>query len=287
MARGRLDGDRDHPDHPRTAVRRLPPRQLVLSPEVDLVRAPARQAATLDETAHRPWPAPDGPWLAAQTRNDVLFAHWTVDGAALQPFLPEGLALDRFDGAAYLGITVFALSGLRLRGTLPLPRVSSFLEVDVRTYVTAGGRPGIWFLGVDASSRLPVEAARRVYGLPYHRATITATERDGAVDFASARIDAERPYVLEARYRGVGTAAAARPGTLEAFLAERYCLYAVDRGRLCRAEIHHPPWRLQPAEARIELNTMPPDGVTVGDGPPLFHYAACQDVLVWSPAPVP
>jgi uncharacterized protein YqjF (DUF2071 family) len=115
---------------------------------------------------------------------------------------------------------------------------------------------------------------------------MSAVARDRAVDFASARIGAERPYVLEARYRGTGAAAPSRPGTLEAFLAERYCLYAVDRGRLRRAEIHHPPWPLQPAEARIELNTMPPDGVALGDGPPLLHYAARQDVLVWPLAPV-
>jgi uncharacterized protein YqjF (DUF2071 family) len=250
------------------------------------VRAPARQAATLEDTAHRPWPVPDGPWLKAQTWRDLLFAHWAVDGAALARLLPQGVALDRFEGEAYLGITPFALSGLRLRGTLPVPRVSSFLEVNVRTYVTAGGRPGIWFLSLDASSRLAVEAARRLYRLPYHHATMSAIARDGAVDYASARIGAERPYVLEARYGGVGPAAAARPGTLEAFLAERYCLYAVDRGRLCRAEIHHPPWPLQRAQARIELNTMPPDAVPVGDERPLLHYAARQDVLVWSLEPV-
>jgi uncharacterized protein YqjF (DUF2071 family) len=250
------------------------------------MRAPARQAATLEETAHRPWPVPVGPWLMAQTWHDLLFAHWPVDGAALEPLLPDGLALDRFAGEAYLGITPFGLSGLRLRGTLPVPRVSSFLEVNVRTYVTAGGKPGIWFLSLDASSRLAVEAARRVYRLPYHRAAMSTTPRDGDVDYSSARIDAERPYVLEARYRGVGAAAPPPPGTLEAFLTERYCLYAVDKGRLCRAEIHHPPWPLQRAQARIDLNTMPPDDVPVGDGPPLLHFGARQDVLVWPLAPV-
>jgi uncharacterized protein YqjF (DUF2071 family) len=221
-----------------------------------------------------------------QTWLDLLFAHWEVDGHALAALLPDGLELDRFDGRAYLGITPFRLIGLRARGTVPLPVVSSFLELNVRTYVTAGGKPGIWFFSLDAASRLAVEAARRFYRLPYFRAAMSASTREGRVEYASARVGAERPYVLEARYRPVGRVAPARPRSLEHFLTERYCLYAADGGRLYRGEIHHPPWPLQRAEARIELNTMAPDGIAVGGPAPLLHFSARQDVLIWSLDPV-
>jgi uncharacterized protein YqjF (DUF2071 family) len=76
------------------------------------------------------------------------------------------------------------------------------------------------------------------------------------------------------------------PGTLAHFLTERYCLYAVgDGGRLQRAEIHHPPWPLQAAQAEVELNTMPPDGLEA-EGEPLCHYSGRQDVLIWELEPV-
>jgi uncharacterized protein YqjF (DUF2071 family) len=247
-----------------------------------LIETPARQAATLRETRHRPWPLPDGPWRTGQTRHDVLFAHWPVDARALEPYVPAGLELDSRDGAAWVGITPFRLSGLRLRGTVPVPGVSSFLELDLRTYVTAGGRPGILLLSLDASSRLAVEAARRAYGVPSFHAAVRATERAGRIEYRCARRGAARPHVLECAYAPVGAARPARPGSLEAFLVERYCLYSADgRGRLHRAELHHPPWPLRRAEAELDLNTMPPDGIRLAGEPAQLHFCERQDILVW------
>lgn len=236
----------------------------------------------LAETAHRPWPLPDRPWLMGQTWLDLLFAHWPVADEHLLAKIPHGLELDRFEGRAYVGLTPFRLTGVRARGTVPFPLVSSFLELNVRTYVTAGGKHGIWFFSLDASSRLAVAAARRAYKLPYHRAAIAAAEHGERIDYTCARVAAERPYVFNARYGPAGRVEPAAPGTLEHFLAERYCLYAVDdRGLLHRAEIHHPPWPLQPASARIDLNTMAPDGIDLAGEAPLLHFSRRQDVVIW------
>ena len=78
-----------------------------------------------------------------------------------------------------------------------------------------------------------------------------------------------------------GEAVDADPSSLAHFLTERYCLYAEDKGRLKRAEIHHGPWPLQPAEAEIEENTMPPSGIELLDEDPLLHFSARQDVVIW------
>jgi uncharacterized protein len=253
---------------------------VVLTPG-EFFRTPARQAAVVAEVEHRPWPLPDGSWIMAQSWDHLLFAHWPVGELAV----PAGLELDRFDGKAWLGITPFRVSGLRLRGTIPLPLASTFLELNVRTYVTAGGKSGIWFFSLDAESRAAVEVARRWYRLPYFEARMAADRRGELVDYSSARRGAERPYVFEGRYRPTGPPSPAGPGTLEHFLTERYCLYAEHEGKLFRAEIHHPPWPLQPGEAELELNTMAPDGVEVA-GDPLLHYSERQDVVIWPLQPV-
>jgi uncharacterized protein len=216
----------------------------------------------------------------AQSWDDLLFAHWRVEAEAVQGLVPAGLEVQQHDGSAWLGVTPFVLTGFRLRGTLPLPVISTFPELNVRTYVTAGGKPGIWFFSLDTSRRGAVEAARRLFKLPYFHARMSVAHRGERVDYASARRDGARPFLFEAGYRGTGAAFEPRPGTLEHFLTERYCLYAYDASGLHRAEIHHPPWRIRLAEAEIELNTMPPDGLEP-TGEPLFHLAERQDVVIW------
>ena len=247
---------------------------------IELLTAPARQAGTLSETGHRPWPLPGGSWIMAQSWEDLLFAHWRVDADAVRKLVPTGLSVDEHDGSAWLGITPFAVTNLRLRGTLPLPYLSSFPEINVRTYVTAEDKPGIWFFSLDTSSRGAVEAARRLYRLPYFHARMAVDRSGERIDYSSARRDAPRPFVFTGSYEPRGDRFVVEPGTTEHFLVERYCLYATDGSALHRAEIHHPPWCLRPAEASIELNTMPPDGVEVGDAP-LLHLAERQDVVVW------
>ena len=244
---------------------------------LELVEAPARQGATLRVTEHRPWPLPAGSWLLAQTWEQLLFAHWRVPVERLREHVPPELQVDTHEGEAWLGVTPFRVANLRFRGLPPLPYLSSFLELNCRTYVSHGGaRPGIWFFSLDASSRLAVEAARRLYKLPYFEARM-----EGLPRYRCSRSGTERPHVWEATYGPSGPVFNAEPGSLEHFLTERYCLYTTDEtGALHRGEIHHPPWPLRLAVAQIELNTMPPDGL-VPAGEPLLHYAERQDVLIW------
>ena len=246
----------------------------------------AAQARGLQDTAHRPWPLAERPWVQGQTWRDLLFAHWPLPVNALRPVVPPELPVDTFHGHAWIAVTPFEVTGLRLRGTLPAPAVSSFPETNVRTYTTVGGRPGIFFISLDAGSTLAVAGARMTYRLPYFRARISIERRDGEIDYRCDRAD--RRASLHVRYRADGALFHPEPGTLEHFLTERYCLYTLDEHRrVHRAEIHHPPWPLQPARAEIEHNSMTvPAGVELPDEPPVLHYAARQDVLIWPLAPV-
>lgn len=206
-----------------------------------------------------------------QTWQNLLFAHWRVSHDVLRPHVPQRLELEEFDGSAWIGLTPFRVSGLRLRGTPPVPFVSSFYELNCRTYVRVGDRPGIWFFSLDASSAAAVAAARRTYRLPYRYARFDARGD-------SFRVDADGGGSFRARYHPAGKPAPAAPGTLEYFLVERYCLYAGE-GDL-RADIHHPPWPLQPAEGDIEHRGIAPVAL---EGEPICHFAGRQDVVVWWP----
>jgi uncharacterized protein YqjF (DUF2071 family) len=180
-------------------------------------------------------------------------------------------------GSGWLGVTPFVVTGLRARGLLPLPFASTFRELNVRTYVTRHDKQGIWFFSLDASSQLAVEAARRLYRLPYFRADISVRRRSGEILYDCSRDDGK---AFSAAYCPDGEVFAAAPGSLEHFLTERYCLYAEHEGQLYRADIHHRPWPLQSADARIDLNTMPP--LKVSDDDPLVHFSARQDVAIWA-----
>jgi hypothetical protein len=239
-----------------------------------------RQARVVDQVDHRPWPLPYEPWTSAQSWLDLAFLHWRVDADELGKLLPDSVRLETHDGSAWLGIVPFVVTGLRLRGLPALPRLSTFAELNVRTYVTHEDRPGIWFFSLDAGRRSFVEAAKKLYRLPYSRARMTCVRGEDGVHFESARAGA----AFDARYRGEGALFQAEPGSLEAFLTERYCLYTEDGGRLYRAEIHHPPWDLQLATAAVDLNTMPP--VQLLDDEAHVLFSPRQDTVVWPLEPL-
>ena len=135
----------------------------------------------MDDVSNRPWPVPDEPWTNAQSWLDLCFLHWRVDETQLRKLVPDSVELDTHDGSTWLGVTPFRLSNFRLRGLPPMPGLSTFPEVNVRTYVTRDGKPGIWFFSLDAASRLGVEAAKKAYKLPYHHAEMRY-ERVGEID---------------------------------------------------------------------------------------------------------
>jgi uncharacterized protein len=245
-------------------------------------------AVVLRETGHRPYPLPTGPWVMRQSWHDLLFTHWPVEIAALRRLVPPALPLDLHEDRAWLGVVPFRMTDVAPRGVPALPGLSAFPELNVRTYVTLGGRPGVYFFSLDAASRLAVAAARALFGLPYHFAAMSLEQEGEDIVYRSRRATAGPRRAagaaeFVARYRPTGPAATPSPGTLAHFLTERYCLYTADAsGRVRRLEIHHPPWALQRAAAEIEVNTMAAAaGLVLPRTPPLLHFARRQDMLGW------
>lgn len=238
---------------------------------------------------HRPYPAPRRPWAMRMVWEDLLFEHWRVDPSLLRPLVPGGLELQTFEGAAWLAVVPFRMRGVRARLTPPLPWLSAFPELNVRTYVCAGGKPGVWFFSLDADQPLAVATARRLFHLGYRWAEMSCTRAGEAIAYRSRRRREEAP---RAEYRGnywpLPGAVDTSPGTRGDFLVNRFCLYAADaHGRLYRGEIDHPPWPLQEAAADVQVDTMTrPLGFDLPREEPLRWFARRLEVVAWLPEQV-
>lgn len=232
----------------------------------------------LNETAHRPWPLPRTPWVLSMRWHDLVFLHWPVAASVIRPLIPRAVDLDTFDGACWIGVVPFHMSAVRLRC---MPFAFDFAELNVRTYVIANDRPGVWFFSLDAAHRLAVRAARLV-NLPYYDAEIRQDTIGEQIDYRSQRLH-EAGATFEASYWPTGAIYHATRGTFDHWLTERYRLYAALRSRkVVYGDIHHPPWQLQTAEAEIRINTMTlPLGVALPDARPICHFARFQEVVAW------
>lgn len=218
-----------------------------------------------------------------QSWLDLLFAHWPVPAEQLQPLVPPQLQVQEFDGTSWVGVVPFRMTGVSPRGIPDLPWLSAFEELNLRIYVEhrTEGTPGVWFLSLDAANPVAVWAARQGFHLPYHWADMQLEDDGEVIRYNSVR---KRDGVgFRGEYQPTGDVYEAKPGDLDHWLTERYCLYAQSkRGRLYRGHIHHQPWPLQPAAAEIEsLDLTEPHGITLKGKPEHLQFARRIDVVVW------
>jgi uncharacterized protein YqjF (DUF2071 family) len=234
----------------------------------------------LDSVSHRPWPLPGGPWVMAQAWHDLLFAHWPVEAKLLRSIVPTQLPLDAFDGRCWVGVVPFHMSGIHARNLPPIPGLSRFPELNVRTYVTLDDKPGVYFFSLDAASLAAVWTARTFFRLPYFHARMSVETRGDFISYDSHRREINAEF--HGRYQPASNIQRSQRGSLEHWLTERYCLYTVYADRIFRAEIHHQPWPLQKAAAEIEINSVAAaSGISLPSSSPLLHYARKLEVLIW------
>jgi len=230
----------------------------------------------LAATDHRPWPIPQQRWAYYQEWRDVIFLHYQVEPDALKAFLPPSLQPDLFGGSAWVSLVAFDMINVRPWYAPAFSPISDFHEVNLRTYVQHGNRPGVYFLRIYAAKLISVALARTLSILPYRHAPITRRIAQDDVRSFDLR-SVEEGWAL--RYR-IGSPND-KASTLDTWLTERYCLYQNARGRLHRYHVHHRPW---------PLNT-----VNVIDPPQLdrwhdlqlghvtsAHYSSGVEVVSWA-----
>lgn len=232
----------------------------------------------------RPWPAPNSAWIYRQSWHHVLFAHWRVEYEQIQSVLPPSLTLDLFVGSPWVSIVAFETRGFRPRGLPAVPGLSNFPEINLRTYVLHDNKPGIYAFSLDTNNLPTVYGARWLFHLNYYRAKMSLRVKNERVWFDHMRkAPAEQTAEFHAQYWPTSEARPTEPGTLAAWLCERYCIYSVDKQqRVYETEINHPAWCLQPAELQLEANTLgQPWGLNLEKMPALVHYSQYQPVIFW------
>jgi len=227
---------------------------------------------------HRPWPLPTEPWTWRLEWRELGFLHHRIDVAELRSLVPAELELDTFDGSAWVAIVPFRMRDVRYRNTPALPLLSTFPELNVRTYVRFQGKPGVWFFSLDATNLPFVLGARALHGIPYVWSSIRLEARGDGFSMDSRRRDGQADFA--ARYHPTGPEFRADPGSFAHWATERYCLYATHRGRLRRIEVHHAPWPLREAAFEVgENGLLRAAGLRVRDTPPVGHCSRGVEVV--------
>jgi uncharacterized protein YqjF (DUF2071 family) len=206
----------------------------------------------LELVSHRPFPLPRGRWLWRQRWDSVLLLHFRVASAAIGPLVPPQLTLDEADGSAWVSVVPFRMCNVRPRYLPAIGPLSNFAELNVRTYVRAEGKPGVFFLSIHARGTLVAWLARTLSPLDYRPAALdwqaaqspqAAALGPGAVSFRSPLVDVD--------FASGGAIAPEHRKPLDTFLTERYCLYASTPAGVVRVNVHHLPWPL--VEPRVRL----------------------------------
>ncbi len=217
--------------------------------------------------------------------SELALVHWRYPPAEVQRLLPPGLEVDTFDGSAWIGLVPFHCT-IRPRAVPRVPWLSSFAEMNVRTYVQGpNGEPAVWFISLEAQRLGAVLIARAFYGLRYYWAKM-----------AFARVGDVATYQSRRRWpgrRGASGSLAIQVGDeidradvteLEAWFTNRWRFYCSTPLGLATGFVAHDPWPLRRARLlHCDSALVAACGLDQPKGRPLVHHGGRVDVRMSRP----
>lgn len=230
-------------------------------------------SSLLKINAHRPFPLPQRTWKYYQEWDDTIFLHYRVPQELVWELLPQGLSLDIHRGEAWVSVVAFSVKNMCLKFLPPLPYISDFHEINLRTYVVKDGIPGIYFITIEASKTISVFLAKNFVGLKYIKGKIKKKHNR-----YSLRRSKEGNY-LNIKYCSLQSVK--EKNELEKWLTERYCAYEMINKKLYRFNIHHKAWPLKVMKLRKLKLLFQKNELVIDAQPDLQHYSPHQKVLLW------
>lgn len=179
-------------------------------------------------------------FLHAEWR-DLLLVTWAVPDGWLRPWLPPGLALDRWEGQACVSLVAFDFRDTHVAG-VRWPGFVRFPEVNLRCYVRAGDRRGVAFLREYVPSPWVAWLARALYGEPYRAVPMGSRHAPPGQHQHTLHVGGRAHRIT---WQSGGPPALPPPGGIEDFFKEHEWGF----GRLPNRtpvsyRVWHPRWRL-------------------------------------------
>jgi len=217
-----------------------------------------------------------------QEWHNVLFLHWPISPEVLRKHIPSELELDLYNNQAWIGLIFFEVKGNRPRFIPPIPGLNSFLEINIRTYVTYQGRAGIHTFSLDVNNPLIVGLATLGSFLPYHSAKMSFKRRKNTFTINSRRLNRSFPEALITSFEPIPSVN--ERNQLDRWLTERYHLWTKPKNQLFRIDTFHSHWQLQKVKGTVQLNTM---GSFINndflDKQPIAHYSNMKKAIIFPP----
>lgn len=217
---------------------------------------------------------------------ELAYFHWRYPPDEVARLLPSGVEVDTFDGDAWVGLIPFVMRDVRVGPTPPVPYLGTFVEINVRTYVTdAMGRRAVWFFSLDVPRSIIVGVARTAFALPYCWSPGASHAEPSA---------GRHRYTMRRRWPSASSGASAdidfavgdeiapvEVDELSHFLSARWGLLTTRRDRVLRGAVSHPPWPLfEIDECSIDQTVIEAAGLSTPIGPPHALYSPGVDVEV-------
>jgi uncharacterized protein len=230
----------------------------------------------LHHTSHRPFPLPQKKWTLYQEWKDVIFIHTKVEQELAASLIPPGLELDLVEGKAWLSFVIFHTPVSMLR-TLPGMKVlPSFCELNLRTYVTRNGMPGIHFIHIKANKHLPVLTNKLFSLLPYQYAPIRCSNmnRRYFMNEGTGRNLVDVDFLPDKKIMN--------KSYLDKWLTERYVAWQASGKSLYSYYIHHDAWDLYSVKPRYQVVRYQQPQLLLNHADDLFiHFSPLQKALLW------
>ena len=181
----------------------------------------------------------------------LAMLNYQVDPALLEPLVPRGTTLDRWQDATYVSLVGFLFRDTRLLG-VPVPLHSDFEEVNLRFYVRrevdGEVRRGVTFIREIVPRRAIAAVARLAYNEPYvalpMRHAIAAQANADAAPSAVRYEWRQRAEWSALTVNAGGSATPLAPGSEAEFITEHYWGYTRQRdGGTVEYHVTHPRWR--------------------------------------------